>query len=199
MKTYRSAVSFKTCPVMISAWQGAAFRRKAFTLLELLIVAGIIAVAVGAGMMSFRETSNTTDIAAKNLVMSMQLRDAADQLTREVIEGTEIISPAPGSSNSFAVFLDLNNFTRVFYLEAETEREGSQSGKTYSLMRYTDTYEGRFIADQKKKLFGKIRSLVFTPVTTGLVQAQLTLVNESGKEIGTIIELSLKNVSSAYD
>lgn len=173
--------------------------RRAFTLLEFMIVAGILALVTGIGLMSFRESSTSSTAVTKNLAMSMDLRQAADLLTENLIDGTEILSPAPGSSNGFLAFLDLNNFARILYLEEEPEKPGGNVGKTYALISYTDMYKGSYDPRQKRRLFGRIRKLTFTPVTPGLVQAQLTLVNDAGKELGTLIELPLKNVSSAYD
>lgn len=185
------------CSFVAEKRMGAS--RHGFTLLELMIVAGILALAIGVGLMSFRESSTSSTAVTRNLSMSMDLRQAADLLTETFIDSSEIISPVPGSSKSFVVMLDLSNFTRMLYLEAEPEKPGSQSGKTYALISYTDNYEGSYNAKRKRRLFGKIRKLQFTPITPGLVQAQLTLVSDAGKELGTLIELPLKNVSSVYD
>lgn len=176
-----------------------ASQRNAFTMIELIIVAGIIALATGVGLMSFRDSSTLSNRAANNLVMAMDLQRATDQLIGALLEGTEVISPPAGHSKGFVVILDMYNFTRMLYLEAETPALNSLSGKTYSLISYTDHYEGSYNPERKRRLFGKIKQLKFTPVTPGLIQAHLILVNDAGKELGTLIDLPLKNVSSVYD
>jgi len=174
-------------------------QRRAFTLLEVMIVSGILALAVGIGFMNFRNTSSSSTAVAGNLSMHMDLRRAADILTETLLDGTEVLKPVPGSSLGPLVIRDLANYTSILYLEAEPEKPSSRSGTTYSLVMYTDTYNSSYNPGRKRRLFGGIRRLVFTTITPGLIQAHLTLVDSGGKELSALIEVPLKNVGAAYE
>ena len=163
-----------------------------FTLVELIVVTVILSLLFAIGTMVFRNASMSSVAVAGNLASHMDLRRSADLLLGELLDGTEVLKGP-------LVIRDLANYTKILYLEEEALKQGSLAGKTFSLMTYTDTYEGSYSPDRKRRLFGGIRKLVFTPVSPGLIQAHLTLVSDSGKETGALIAIPLKNVGSAYE
>ncbi len=170
---------------------------RGFTFIELVVVASILSLALALAFVHFRNTRASVTAVASHLNSHMELRKATDKLISALLDGCEVIKPLPGSTLTCLVVKDIANFTKMFYLETvENPDPKAVVKKTYSLFSYLDTYTGKFEPDNRKLLFDQIKDLTFTTVSPGLVVVHLIVVDPSGKELGSVFEVPLKNLGS---
>lgn len=165
-------------------------------MIEILIVAGLLALLLGVGITHFRNSRSAAVSMAGNLSAHMDLQRSCDILSEALIDGTEVIKPAAGSSMGILLVRDLVNYTTMFYLEREPTSSVNSATPTYALYSFTDTYGTTAAPNPKKRLFKGVRRLLFTTLSPGLVQVHLTLLDAGGKELSALMELPLKNVSA---
>lgn len=178
--------------VFCSAW--------GFSFIELVVVVMILSFVLGISFTHFRNARSSVGTVAIQLGSHMEMRRAIDRLTEALLDGTEVVSPFPGSTKRSLVVKDIANQMKILFLEKKPVSDPKfPVREIYTLHSYTDTYTGTFEPKQQKKLFENIKDLTFTTVAPGLVIAHLTVIDPSGKELASIVELPLKNVGSIDD
>ncbi len=168
-----------------------------YTFIELMVVLVILSLVLGLVYGQYRSSRSSMGSVAARLSSHMEMRRAVERLAEALFDGTEIVTPPPGSTRVSLVVKDIANFLKVFYLEKQVVNDPKFLGKEmYKLYSYTDTFTGKFEPAQSCLLFGNIKELTFTAVAPGLVVVHLTMIDSSGKDLGAIVEFPLKNLGS---
>ncbi|NLI76720.1 MAG: type II secretion system protein [Candidatus Riflebacteria bacterium] len=152
--------------------------RRAFTLVELIVVAMVMSMLLAFGFRFFTQFSHS--IAPKvsdRLFLQMEARNAADVLIRRIREGSDIVRPLLGETCPFLLLKDSVNHMTFFYLEADQPHTQAWKKKVYRLVTYSSDYSGTYRPDQEKILLDSIRRLTFTPISPDSVQINATLAN----------------------
>jgi hypothetical protein len=122
----------------------------------------------------------------------MDLRQATDLLTDQILNGTEVVKPLAGGSTAYLVIKDMRNLLQAFYLrDAQTP-----ANKPFELVTYVDRLTGSSAPDDLKVLAGNVRSVTFTNISPGMVVVALVMVDKTNKELGSVIQIPLKNLGA---
>ncbi len=163
--------------------------QRGFTLIELVIVFGLLSFLLAIGIVHFRNSRASASMLTSNIVSHMDFRRASTRLQEELQAGCEILKPFEGRTLPYLVFRDIVNRTRILYLEKASD----QKEKPARLVSYTDCYKSAFDPAMKETLFGRIKKIEFTTISLGIVVVHLSLVDAEDRELSSIFEIPLKN------
>ena len=111
---------------------------------------------------------------------------------REVQEGMEVLQPAPGSTQAWALVRDRASRVRWFY----QKRQGGTTDRT-ELWRVIDD-PSRPLAQRHEMLLRDIRRLTFTCRTEGALQMNVLLA-EADREYALLTTVRLRNLAAAEE
>lgn len=170
---------------------------RGFSFIELMVVVVLVSFAVAIGFAHFRNSGASVGAVATQLASHMEMRQAIDRLTEVLLDGTEVVTPLPGSTRRSLVVKDIANQMKILFLEKKPVADTRfPVREIYTLHSYTDTHTGSYQPKQRQELFGNIKDLTFTTMSSGLVVVHVTVIEPSGKELASVVEVALKNVGS---
>ncbi|MBF0499312.1 MAG: type II secretion system protein [Candidatus Riflebacteria bacterium] len=166
--------------------------RRAFTLVELLIGLAILGMLFATGFKAWQLFSGQqAENLSKRLILQMEARKAFLNLSKQLQEGIEIVSPRPGTTIPYLVFKDYLNNVRMVYLEEDPVRTRSEKRPIYrALMVIRDSTSG--ITGQPSLLMEHVVKLNFTSHSTSGILVTCTLHGGSG-DFGLINFIRLQN------
>ena len=151
-------------------------RQSGFTTIELLVVAGTIALLVGVMVRFFSFTASPG--VSDRLVLQMELRKASDELMAEIRRCSAIVRPHLGESAPFLVARDLRNRMLFLYLDNDEPHSKKYKKSLFRLVLYRDAYTGSYDPKQQRTLAESVRRLTFTSLDANSVQINLTIAND---------------------
>lgn len=154
-------------------------------MLPLVLLLGMVGTMVGT---SSRQTQKLT----AQMALQQSSRKALVQLLREVQEGMEVLQPAPGSTQAWALVRDRASRVRWFY----QKRQGGTTDRT-ELWRVIDD-PSRPLAQRHEMLLRDIRRLTFTCRTEGALQMNVLLA-EDDREYALLTTVRLRNLAAAEE
>jgi prepilin-type N-terminal cleavage/methylation domain-containing protein len=168
-------------------------RRHAFSLIEVLIAAGLLGVVIGAVYYMFAFGTRATGRLTPQLSLQQASRKAVVRLLRELQEGMEVVSPSPGSTLSYAIIRDKLSRARWFYL---VEKRKTPT-PVMELWRYVDDLT--IPREQRtERMLEDVRRLTFTSRGEGALQVNLLLA-EGEQEYALLTTVRLRNIASAEE
>ena len=159
--------------------------RRAFTLLEALVVAAVLTVLLSALWMLFSASQRSSSSLTVKASLQKSSRQALATFITETQEGMEVLLPRPGRSRAQAAIRDRLSLIRWYAQRPQPGADG-----LYELWRYT--------ADrpQGERLFGGIKRLRFTCRSEGALEVNLVLTEE-GQDTALLTTIRLRNLPSA--
>ncbi|MBF0548459.1 MAG: hypothetical protein HQM08_28750 [Candidatus Riflebacteria bacterium] len=165
--------------------------RMAFTFIEVLTVATILALVIGMGFIHYRSTASSGANMAVQIGFRMVARQATDLLSDCLLDGTEIIQPMVGASSAFFTMKNVRNQIQLFYLR----KSKTEANAPNELVTYVDRFTGIYQQNDQQVLFGKVKDIFFTSTSPGMVVVHLTMTD--GKtEVSSLFQVPLKNIGS---
>jgi hypothetical protein len=165
--------------------------RRAFTVAEVLIAAAVFVVLTGLVVYMLMQGRRSSQTLGTQMSLAQASRKTLVKLLGELREGMEVLSPRPGSTKAQALIRDKLSFIRWYALHP---RSGS-SPEVYELWRYINDPD-LTAARRAEMLLGGIKRLRFTCLSEGILQVNLTLIEE-GKEYSILTTVHLHNLPSA--
>jgi len=161
------------------------------------IVAGILALVVGAAALVMRGSRGSVTQLGTAFGFHMNVRKAADKLADILVEGTEVIKPAPGGTLAYLAVKDVINNIRVFHLVQAANRP---AGARSLVMQVDQHLPG--VPASRTVLVENVRDARFTALGPGLVLVNLTMIppgdpaKNVGKEVAALFEVPLVNLTT---
>lgn len=170
-------------------------RRSGFTAVEIMIVAGIMGMAF-AMLVQFWQARSTTDAGITNrLTLQIEARKAADILTSQIREASEIVRPTLGETSPYVVFLDAVNRTGMLYPTKDEENSSRCKKDLFQLMKFMHEYSGT-TPEKPKILARSVKRVAFTLLAPNSVQINITVANEK-EEYQFLTETGLMNFGTS--
>ena len=163
-----------------------------FSFIELMVVVSILALAAGMAFLHSRNASPAATNTATQLAFHMKVRQATDELTEQLYDGSEVVKPLMGTSLNYLVVRSITNLPQVFYLESAPKKSQGPN----ILVTYTDDFSGVKRPSDRKTVCENVKEITFTTVSPGLVIVLITFLDPGGQELPSIIQAPLKNVST---
>lgn len=163
------------------------------TLVEILVVTGLIALIGAAGMKFFTSVNTSQKAFSQQAILQMESRRAFDQIIDQIREGTDVIRPVTGETLNFMVFRDLINQVNMLYLEANNEESQRLKQRVYRLISYHNDFSGLYNSKNEKVLHNSIKQLRFSSLSPSSVQVNATVVSDKG-EYQFLAHVGLLNV-----
>lgn len=167
--------------------------RGAFTLVEVLVVMGLLTLLAGGIYHFFTSVGQTQKVLSQQLVLQMESRKALDQVINRIQEGSEVVRPFTGETQSFLVLKDIVNRLSMLYLEPNNKISQQLQKPVYRLVAYTTDYTGSFNKQNQKVLVDLVRRITFTSLSPNTVQINATIINEN-REYQFITHVGLMNL-----
>lgn len=167
--------------------------RRAFGIVEVLTAAVVLGILLGAVWFVFASGSRATARLTPQLSLQQTGRKAVVRFLRELQEGMEVVTPAPGCTLSYAVIRDKLSRARWFYL---MEKRGG-AVPVMELWRYVDD-QTVDRSQRSEKLLDDVRRLTFTSRGEGALQVNLLLA-EGEQEYALLTTVRLRNIASAEE
>lgn len=165
---------------------------RGFTMVELMVVVGIVVLAIALGFSHFRSGNSMAAGTTASIQLHMEGRRIQALLHQIMAPGIEVIKPGEGSSATFTVFRDAVNQLVILFLEKpEKDRDGP-----WRLVSYTGDPSGAHLADNRRILATNIKEASFTTLGPGMSAIHLVLTNPAGKELSVLAQIPLKNLGS---
>jgi len=139
----------------------------------------------------------TSENLSKRLILQMEARKALINLYRELQEGIEVISPAPGTTLPYLAFRDYVNNVRMVYLEEDKKLSREEGRTIYQAMTLTRN-PAKTKSDNPKLLMKYVVKLNFTTYNPGGVLISATLRSGTG-DFSLVNFVRLQNVTSEDD
>jgi len=155
-------------------------RRRAFTLVEIAVAAGLVALVGIVAMRIFSTVGTTQQNLSQQAMLQMESRRAFDHLVDQIRMGTDIVRPTTGETLPFMVFKDVINQMTILYLEPNNDAANALEQRVFRLVSYRSDYSGAYQSDNEKILLDSVKSLHFTSLSPTSVQVNATVVNEKG-------------------
>ncbi len=155
-------------------------RRRAFTMVELVVATGLVALVGIVAMRIFSSVGTTQQNLSQQALLQMESRRAFDQLVDQIRMGTDIVRPTTGETLPFMVFKDVINQMTILYLEPNNDAANTLGQRVFRLVSYRNDYSGGYQSDNEKILLDSVKSLHFTSLSPTSIQVNATVVNEKG-------------------
>ena len=170
-------------------------KRKAVTLIEVIIASAIFAVVIGLSVGAFRAfQGRTSENLSKRLVLQMEARKALVHLYRKLQDGIEIVSPPPGTTLPYVVYKDLLNNIRMVYLEKDDYLSKKEKRDIFRAMSILRDPTGK-IVEKPQCLMKHVTQMNFTTYHEGAVLLSTRLQGGTG-DFSLINFVRLQNISS---
>ena len=161
-------------------------RRRAFTIAEVLISVALLAMLIGSAVWLFAYGGRATSRLSPRLAAQQSARKMVVRLLRELQEGMEVLTPAPGMTLPYAVIADKEGNLKWFYQSAD--------GPPHRLFRFVnDPAPG-----QTELLLSNVKRLTFTSTSEGALTVNL-LLEEEGQESAMLTTVRLRNIAAAEE
>lgn len=155
--------------------------RRAFTLVELIMAAALVALVGIIAMRIFSTVGSTQLNLSQQAILQMDSRKAFDNIVDQIRKGTDIVRPTTGETLPYMIFKDVINQMTVLYLEPNNSVANSLEQRVFRLISYRSDYSGAYQSDNEKVLLDSIKQLRFTCLSPTSVQVNATIVNEKGE------------------
>lgn len=155
--------------------------RRAFTLVEMVVVVGLVALVGIIVMRIFRSVGTTQQNLSQQALLQMESRRAFDHLVDQIRMGTDIVRPTTGETLPYMVFKDVVNQMTILYLEPNNKAANIIGQRVFRLVSYRSDYSGIYQEDNEKILLDSLRELHFTSLSPTSVQVNATVINEKGE------------------
>ncbi len=155
-------------------------RRRAFTLVEIAVAAGLVALVGVVAMRIFSTVGTTQQNLSQQALLQMESRRAFDHLVDQIRMGTDIVRPTTGETLPYMVFKDVINQMTILYLEPNNDAANALGQRVFRLVSYRNDYSGLYQKDNEKILLDSVKQLHFTSLSPTSVQVNATVVNEKG-------------------
>ncbi|MBF0406335.1 MAG: hypothetical protein HQM10_03195 [Candidatus Riflebacteria bacterium] len=155
-------------------------RKTGVTLLELIVASFILAFIFQIGIRVWHHfIGKTSDTLTKRLYLQMEARKSTINLFKELQEGIEIVSPSPGSTFHYLVYLNYVNQVKLISLEKDQTKSNQEKKEIYKAIVSTKNSDDP--ADSAKKvIMENVLELNFTPYSNGGVLVNTTLAGGGG-------------------
>jgi len=167
--------------------------RIAFTLVEVLICAGIMVVVLVVALDLFSAGGRTSARLTSRMGAQQTGRKAIVRLLKEIQEGMEVALPRPGMTLSYAVVRDRVSLPRWYFVRPD--HTSSIAGQTLWVLA-RDPKSGAELPPEQ--LLTGIKRLTFTCRSEGALQVNL-VTEEGGQEYGILTTIRLRNLASAEE
>lgn len=155
--------------------------RQAFTLVELIISVGLVALIGIIAMRIFSSVGTTQLSLSQQAILQMDSRKAFDNISDQIRMGTDIVRPTTGETLPYMIFKDVINQMTVLYLEPNNPAANSLEQRVFRLVSYRSDYSGAYQSDNERVLLDSIKQLRFTSLSPTSVQVNATIINEKGE------------------
>ena len=170
------------------------YPRRAFSLIELIVVIVILTVASSMFLQAFFSGHSTAPTNTTNqLVLQMAARKASDSLIGEVRKGTDVVRPFLGETTPYLVYKDVKNRVCFVFTEKDDARTAEMKRDLYKLVHYTTDYSGVFKPENMKVLGDLVQRVSFSLRTPTSVQVVVTVANAK-QESQLITQVSTMNL-----
>ncbi len=163
------------------------------TLVELLVVIGLVGLIGAAGMHFFTSVNTSQKAFSQQAILQMESRKAFDQIIDQIREGTDVIRPVTGETMHYMVFRDLLNQVNMLYLEPNNDESVRLKQRVYRLVSYCNDFSGAYNKANEKILHNSIKQLRFSSLSPSSVQVNATVVSDKG-EYQFLAHVGLLNV-----
>lgn len=163
---------------------------KGFTLVELIIVAGLVSLVMGLLFRIYPHIRHSEQALTGTLVLQTEARRAADALVEQIREGSEVVRPHVGETTPFLVVKDIINNITLLYLDGDNVNSPKLKQPVYNLVSYSADESGNY---SRRVLVNSIKRIAFSAIAPNSVQVNITLVNERG-EYQFLSHLGLMNL-----
>lgn len=167
--------------------------RRGVSVPELLVAAAILALLAGAAIRGLAFGTRSTGRLTPQLALKQNSRKAIVRFLRELQEGMEVVSPAPGRTLSHAIVRDKVSRARWFYQVAHVMNVQTR----HELWRHVD--DTSLPKERRAELLlTDVKRLAFTSRGEGSLQVNLTLA-EGESEYTLLTTVRLRNIASAEE
>ncbi|MBF0407541.1 MAG: hypothetical protein HQM10_09305 [Candidatus Riflebacteria bacterium] len=168
--------------------------RLGYTLVELVMVFLIANILFFMGYRTLTSLRRSSEPGLSNrLMIQMEARKAADNISDMIRSSSEIIRPLTGETTPFLVTKDLVNNICLYYLIDDRGNSEKFQKKLFKLISYTHDYSGGYSGKNEKLVCSSIKSVTFTSTTPSSVTMNATLAAEKG-EFQFITEIGIMNL-----
>lgn len=167
---------------------------KGFTLVELIVVIGIISLLIAMTLgvyLNFRQSADQQ--LTSQLILQMDARRAADILISQIRQGSEVVRPHAGETTPFLILKDAVNNISLIYLDGDQHNSTLLKRPVYRMVAYTDDYSGVHNPKNEKILLDSIVTMSFSAIGPGSVQLSVTLAGDR-QDYQFITHLGLMNL-----
>lgn len=149
--------------------------RRGFSIPEVLVALGLFGALIGAVAWLFSYGGRATARLQPKLAAQQQARKAVVRMIRELQEGMEVLTPAPGMTLPYAVIVDKEGAIAWFYQTAD--------GRVYR---------------QGELLLSGVKRLTFTSQSEGALTVNALLAEEE-QESAILTTVRLRNIAAAEE
>lgn len=122
----------KTLEETVSGGVKWDMRRTGFSFIEVILALLLLSAFFGTGYKAWQSfTHKKAENLSKRLVLQMEARKAFLNLTRELQQGMEVVSPKPGTTLPYLVYKDYVNNLRVVFLDEDPVRSREERRTIY--------------------------------------------------------------------
>lgn len=155
-------------------------KHKAFSLVELLAVFGIMSLIGVSIFMVFSQSGSTQSSLTDKLALQMEARRAADAFTTYVSQCSEIVRPSLGETAGYLVARTFTNQILLFYA-IEDKKHSTDKLKVKKLMMYKHDHADPWAAKNHHEIMAWVDEIKFTSVSPTSVILNITQKNQDGK------------------
>ncbi|MBI3038469.1 hypothetical protein HYY75_05375 [bacterium] len=157
-------------------------RKFGYTLVEISISALIfILVGLMVGRTLTQLRTSTQPGLSDRLILQMDARKSADEITKIIRESGEIVRPFIGETSPYLVLKDVINNVCILYLDNDEETSKICNKKLFKLVFYVGNQSGSFKKEDQRILVRSVKRLTFTSVSPFSVSVNATLANLKGE------------------
>lgn len=158
--------------------------RRGFTVPEVLVALALFGVLIGAAVWLFVYGGRATARLQPRLAAQQGARKAVVRLIRELQEGMEVLTPAPGMTLPYAVIADKEGYLKYFYQ--------APGGRLF-----------RFVNDpaptgSTELLLSNVKRFTFTCQSEGALTVNALLAEED-QESAILTTVRLRNIAAAEE
>jgi prepilin-type N-terminal cleavage/methylation domain-containing protein len=129
--------------------RGIRLKSRGFTVVELIVVIGIISIVFAAGWLYFRQLGHSQPKLLDRLLVNQEGIRSANILIEHVRECLEVIKPEVGETTPYLVTRNALNEINVIYCQ-EDKASSDDENKVYQLVAVSTDDKSGVLSDQAK-------------------------------------------------
>ena len=173
-------------------------RRRAFTIIELLVVVGLAALFSTMVLRMFSSSNTNQKAAMSDLSMQSRVLTSQNRIVRMIREGTDFLLPAIGESSTALFFSDFEGNVRVLYQLKDTELSKNTGKELYKIMHYKvdvknfDISNPVYDPNESSLIAEHVRDVSFLITNANTVNVTASFASEN-RDFQVMFEVGLQN------